>query len=82
MGEERNTLTGHIQNYEFISGIQTHRTEIQTAKYDVRTCLFNSCFFFHLAHARINTQLHFKIAKPLYEEQSSLFYLSVTNPVL
>jgi len=32
MREQRNTLTGHFQNYESISGIPTHRTEILTAK--------------------------------------------------
>jgi hypothetical protein len=32
MHEKRNTLTGHFRNYESISGIPTHRTEIQTAK--------------------------------------------------
>ena len=28
----KNTLTGHLRNYEQISAIPTHRTEIQTAK--------------------------------------------------
>ena len=32
MHEQRNTLTGHLGNYESVSGIPTHRTEIQTAK--------------------------------------------------
>jgi hypothetical protein len=32
MHEQRNTLTGHLLIYASISGIPTHRTEIQTAK--------------------------------------------------
>jgi len=32
MHEQRNTLTGHLRNYESVSGIPIQRTEIQTSK--------------------------------------------------
>jgi hypothetical protein len=44
MHEKRNNLAGYFGNYESISGIPTHRTEIQTAKYDFRRRLFNIPF--------------------------------------
>jgi hypothetical protein len=43
---QRSTLTGHLRNYESISGIPTHTTEIQTTESttSVDVCLTTVCF--------------------------------------
>ena len=46
MHEQRNKLTGHLRNYEWISANPAHRTEIQTAKSktSVHVYLATVCF--------------------------------------
>jgi hypothetical protein len=51
-GLKRNSLTGHIRNYESFSAIPSQRKETQTIKHNVRRCLFNYCF--HPVHTILN----------------------------
>lgn len=54
MHEQRNRLTGHLRNYASISGIPTHRMEIQTAysTKSVDVCL--TVISLHMLHTRLN----------------------------